>query len=158
MRTKSRWVCAEKSETEKGRRIKCRRREGEEKDVRERREEEECWRGWCYPLIACQTATASFIPSPLLFLSFSSSFSSRSFVPLHLWRQYLRATHPPRPRHASPETWHKKRYCATPQSFLVYEAVLLLLFSTSRFHFGRPSTDDMHPEEASDRGYYTPSL
>lgn len=62
------------------------------------REKEKRWRGWCYPLIAYQTATASFIPFPLLFLSFSSSssssFSSRSFIPLHLWQQYLRATHP----------------------------------------------------------------
>lgn len=149
MRTKSRWVCAEKSETEKGRRIKCRRREGEEKDVRKRREEEKCWRGWCYPLIACQTATASFIPSPLLFLSFSSSFSSRSFIPLHLWRQYLRATHPR--DHGTPVRKRGIRnVIALLRSFLVYEAVLLLLFSTSRFHFGRPSTDDMHPEEASD--------
>lgn len=33
------------------------------------------------------------LSSPLS-LFFSSSFSSRSSVPLHLWRQYLRATHP----------------------------------------------------------------
>lgn len=123
--------------------------------------------GWCYPLIACQTATASFIPFLLLSLSLFHSLSllSRSSILLHLWQQYFASHPPPRPRHASPETWHKKRYCATPQfplpvilrrrdcpsSFSSPPPVFISAASPldRRRAFGRG---------ASDRVYYTPSL
>lgn len=82
---------------------------------------------WCYPLIACQTVTASSIASVLVVcLSFSLS---RPFPPLFPHRfippqfppvfpSYPSARDPDS-RHSSPETWRKKRYCATPPSFLV---------------------------------------
>lgn len=105
---------------------------------------------------------------------FSSPLSSPArTIPLHFWYQYLRAPNLAR-RHASPETWRKKRYCATRRSFPVRgtSACPPTLAASPCSHLGRrfpfsfslslsvslSLSGDMHPEKASDRVYYAAEL
>jgi hypothetical protein len=108
------------------------------------------------PIIACQTATAS--PVLLAFLAPSSS-------PLPLPRSIpayregiCELPTSTITRHASPETWRKKGYCATPPSLLVRGCPPIPPSSLSFPFSSRASTDEAHPEEASDKVYYAPSV
>lgn len=72
----------------------------------------------CMPDGNCIFHTLTVSLCTYTYISFSL-FSFPLFI--RLWQQYLRVTHTSR-QHASPETWRKKRYCTTPQSFPVLGA------------------------------------
>lgn len=61
-----------------------------------RKEEEKCSRGWCYPPNCMPDSDCIFYSLSSLFCSlfFILFLFSRSSILLHLWQQYLRATHP----------------------------------------------------------------
>lgn len=113
---------------------------------------------WCYPLIACQTVTASSIASVLVVcLSFSLSLvlfllSSLTVSSLPSFHQYLRATHPlATPTHGTPARKRGVRNVIAPlRRVSWYKAVLLLLILLSSSSRPLP-VKNVCPEGTSDQ-------
>lgn len=106
---------------------------------------------WCYPLIACQTVTASSIASVFV-VCLSLSFSLVLFLLSSLlsFHQYFRATHPlATPTHGTPARKRGVRNVIAPlRRVSWYKAVLLLLILSSS---SRPlPVKNVCPEETSD--------
>lgn len=105
-------------ERDKGRQRKTQslREEREKGDSSRNTEREESFPGRCLapncmPESDCISSSFSLPFSPSLFHSRSSSLARWVFASFKL-------SLPPQ-QYATPETWHKKRYCATPWNFLL---------------------------------------